>query len=126
MSYHYWQNRGRPRKTRFVTLANSYHGETLGALAVGSVELYKAIYRPLLMDVITAPSPDAYLREAGESAADCARRQFAALERLLAEGADEIAAVLVEPLVQCAGNMRMHDPSTSRCCARPATATACT
>jgi adenosylmethionine-8-amino-7-oxononanoate aminotransferase len=110
MSYHYWQNRGRPRKTRFVTLANSYHGETLGALAVGSVELYKAIYRPLLMDVITAPSPDAYLREAGESAADCARRQFAALERILAEGADEIAAVLVEPLVQCAGNMRMHDP----------------
>jgi len=110
MSYHYWQNRGRPRKTRFVTLANSYHGETLGALAVGSVELYKAIYRPLLMDVITAPSPDAYLREAGESAADCARRQFAALEQILAEGADEIAAVLVEPLVQCAGNMRMYDP----------------
>jgi len=60
--------------------------------------------------VITAPSPDAYLREAGESAADCARRQFAALERILVEGADEIAAVLVEPLVQCAGNMRMHDP----------------
>jgi adenosylmethionine-8-amino-7-oxononanoate aminotransferase len=110
MSYHYWQNRGRPRKTRFVTLANSYHGETLGALAVGSVELYKAIYRPLLMDVITAPSPDAFLCEAGESAADCARRQFAALERILAEGADEIAAVLVEPLVQCAGNMRMYDP----------------
>jgi adenosylmethionine-8-amino-7-oxononanoate aminotransferase len=110
MSYHYWQNRGRPRKTRFVTLANSYHGETLGALAVGSVELYKAIYRPLLMEVITAPSPDAYLREAGESAADCARRQFAALERVLAERADEVAAVLVEPLVQCAGNMRMYDP----------------
>ena len=62
------QNHGAPRKTRFVTLANSYHGETLGALAVGSVELYKAIYRPLLMDVITAPSPDAYEREPGESA----------------------------------------------------------
>lgn len=110
MSYHYWQNRGQPRKTRFVTLANSYHGETLGALAVGSVELYKAIYRPLLMDVITVPSPDAWHRESGESAADCARRAFAALEQVLAEGADEIAAVLVEPLVQCAGNMRMHDP----------------
>ncbi len=110
MSYHYWQNRGRPRKTRFVTLANSYHGETLGALAVGSVELYKAIYRPLLMDVITAPSPDAWARVRGESAADCARRQFAALERVLVESADEIAAVLVEPLVQCAGNMRMYDP----------------
>ena len=99
MSYHYWQNRGAPRKTRFVTLANSYHGETLGALAVGSVELYKAIYRPLLMDVITVPSPDAYAREAGESAADCARRRFAELETVLAAGADEIAAVIVEPLM---------------------------
>ncbi|MCU0760443.1 MAG: adenosylmethionine--8-amino-7-oxononanoate transaminase [Steroidobacteraceae bacterium] len=110
MSYHYWQNRGAARKTRFVTLSNSYHGETLGALAVGSVELYKAIYRPLLMDVITVPSPDAYAGEPGESAADCARRRFAELEQVLAEGASEIAAVIVEPLVQCAGAMRMYDP----------------
>ncbi|MCP5339814.1 MAG: adenosylmethionine--8-amino-7-oxononanoate transaminase [Steroidobacteraceae bacterium] len=110
MSYHYWQNRGAPRKTRFVTLANSYHGETLGALAVGSVELYKAIYRPLLMDVITVPSPDAYEREPGETAADCARRRFAELETVLAESADEIAAIIVEPLVQCAGGMRTYDP----------------
>ena len=110
MSFHYWQNRGAPRKTRFVTLANSYHGETLGALAVGSVELYKAIYRPLLMDVITVPSPDAYTREPGESPADCARRRFAAIETVLATQRDEIAAIIVEPLVQCAGAMRMHDP----------------
>jgi len=58
MSFHYWRNRGQPAKRRFITLANSYHGETLGALAVGNVELYKEIYRPLLMEVITAPSPD--------------------------------------------------------------------
>ena len=110
MSFHYWQNRGQPRKTRFVTLANSYHGETLGALAVGNVELYKAIYRPLLMDVTTVASPDAYLAEPGESAADCARRCAAVVERLFAERADEIAAIIIEPLVQCAGGMRMHDP----------------
>jgi adenosylmethionine-8-amino-7-oxononanoate aminotransferase len=67
MSFHYWHNRGRNRKTRFMTLANSYHGETLGALAVGNVELYKSLYKPLLMDVLTAPSPDCYYREAGES-----------------------------------------------------------
>ncbi len=109
MSFHFWRNSGQPRKTRFVTLANSYHGETLGALAVGSVELYKAIYKPLLIDAITVPSPDAYLAAAGESAADCARRAAAALEAVLAERHDEIAAVIVEPLVQCAGNMRMHD-----------------
>ena len=57
MSFHYWRNVGRSGKRRFITLANSYHGETLGALAVGNVELYKEIYQPLLMDVITVPSP---------------------------------------------------------------------
>ena len=61
MSFHYWRNVGQQRKTRFITLSNSYHGETLGALAVGNVDLYKSIYRPLLMDVITVPSPDARL-----------------------------------------------------------------
>ena len=109
MSFQHWQNRGRGRKTRFVTLANSYHGETLGALAVGNVELYKAIYRPLLMDVITVPSPDAYLCEPGETPLERARRAAAELERVLAAQAEEIAAVIIEPLVQCAGNMRMHD-----------------
>jgi len=110
MSFHYWRNTGRPAKTRFVTLTNSYHGETLGALAVGNVELYKAIYRPLLMDVITVNSPDAYTAEPGESAAALARRRAAELETVLAAQSEDIAAVILEPLVQCAGNMRMHDP----------------
>ena len=101
MSFHFWRNAGRTRKTRFVTLANSYHGETLGALAVGNVELYKAIYRPLLMDVITAPAPDT------EGAAE-------ALEAVLAAQGEEIAAVILEPLVQCAGAMRMHSPEYLR------------
>jgi adenosylmethionine-8-amino-7-oxononanoate aminotransferase len=91
-------------------LANSYHGETLGALAVGDVPLYKATFTPLLMESITVPSPDSYQREPGESWADCARRQFAVLEALLAEQGQEICAVIVEPLVQCAGAMRMYDP----------------
>ena len=108
MSYHYWQNRGQPAKRRFMTLANSYHGETLGALAVGDVALYKQIYQPLLLDVLTAPSPDAYLREAGESAESRAHRAGDALEMLLRQHAHELAAVIVEPLVQCAGGMRMY------------------
>ncbi|HKZ73401.1 MAG TPA: adenosylmethionine--8-amino-7-oxononanoate transaminase [Steroidobacteraceae bacterium] len=110
MSFHYWRNVGRARKTRFVTLSGSYHGETLGALAVGNVELYKAIYRPLLMDVITVPSPDCFEREPGESWAAHSRRKFEATEATLASHADEVAAVIVEPLVQCAGSMRMYDP----------------
>ena len=111
MSFHYWQNLGRPKKRRFVTLSNSYHGETLGALAVGDVELYKKVYQPLLMDVITVPSPDCHWREPGEDWESHSRRMFAEMERTLAAQADEIAAVIVEPLVQCAGSMRMYHPA---------------
>ncbi len=110
MSFHFWQNKNQPRKTKFITLENSYHGETLGALAVGDVALYKKTYAPLLMDVITVPSPDCYFREEGETWADYSTRQFAHLERLLQEKADEVCAIIVEPLVQCAGGMRMYDP----------------
>jgi adenosylmethionine-8-amino-7-oxononanoate aminotransferase len=110
MSFHYWRNSGLPRKRRFVTLSNSYHGETLGALAVGNVELYKRTYEPLLMEVLTVPSPDCYLREPGESWEAHSRRRFALMDSLLAREADGIAAVIVEPLVQCAGGMRMYDP----------------
>jgi adenosylmethionine---8-amino-7-oxononanoate aminotransferase len=111
MSFHYWLNRGESRRRRFVALENSYHGETLGALAIGDVALYKETYRPLLMDCLLAPSPDAYLREAGETPAEFARRQAAALDALLARYPGEVCAVVVEPLVQCAGSMRMYDPA---------------
>lgn len=110
MSFHYWKNVGRPRKTRFITLSNSYHGETLGALAVGDVALYKETYAPLLMQAITVPSPDCFLRAAGESWEQHSRRMFAHMEAALEQHADETCAVIVEPLVQCAGNMRMYHP----------------
>ena len=111
MSFHYWLNQGEPQRKRFVALENSYHGETLGALAVGDVALYKETYEPLLMDCLLAPTPDAYQREAGESPADFARRRARELEALLERHAGEVCAVIVEPLVQCAGHMRMHDPA---------------
>ncbi len=114
MSFHYWRNRGLESKRRFVTLANSYHGETLGALGVGDVGLYRDVYRPLLMDVIVVPTPDAYEREPGQSAADRARQRFAAMRATLDAHAHEVAAVIVEPLVQCAGGMRMYDPEYLR------------
>ncbi len=110
MSFHYWRNMGQPQKQRFITLGNSYHGETLGALAVGNVELYKSIYQPLLMDVITVPSPDCYGREAGETWEAYSRHRFTLMEEALERHAGEVAAVIVEPLVQCAGNMRMYHP----------------
>lgn len=110
MSFHYWQNIGEAKKTKFVNLANSYHGETLAALSVGDVALYKEIYQPLLMDVFTAPSPDCYYREAGESWEAYSLRQFEAMEKLLKKHHHEVCAVIVEPLIQCAGNMRMYHP----------------
>lgn len=110
MSFHYWLNQGQPQKTKFINLGNSYHGETLGALAVGDVSLYKETYGPLLMEPITVTSPDCFYREVGESCEDYSRRLFVEMENTLAQHADETCAVIVEPLVQCAGNMRMYDP----------------
>lgn len=109
MSFHYWRNLGKVKKTRFITLENSYHGETLGALAVGDVPLYKNTYAPLLMDVITVASPDCYQRETGESWADYSSRRFVLMEQTLQHHAHEVCAVIIEPLVQCAGGMRMYD-----------------
>jgi len=114
MSFHYWLNKdkksSRARRTKFVSLTNSYHGETLGALAVGDVALYKKTYGPLLMDVITVATPDCYLREEGESWEEHSIKMFVHMERVLSERSDEICAVIIEPLVQCAGNMRMYHP----------------
>jgi adenosylmethionine-8-amino-7-oxononanoate aminotransferase len=109
MSFHYWRNRGQNRR-RFISLTNSYHGETLGALAVGDVALYRETYEPLLLKPIAVRSPDCYFREAGETCADYSRRLFAEMEETLARHAHETCAVIVEPLVQCAGSMRMYDP----------------
>ena len=110
MSFHYWRNRGQPDKRKFITLGNSYHGETLGTLAVGDVALYKETYAPLLMEAITVASPDCYQREAGQSWADHSEAMFQQMEQALERHAAEACAVIVEPLVQCAGNMRMYHP----------------
>jgi adenosylmethionine-8-amino-7-oxononanoate aminotransferase len=110
MSFHFWRNAGKPEKTRFIALSNSYHGETLGALAVGDVALYKKTYEPLLLKPVIVESPDCYHREPGETWADHSRRIFAEMERALEAHGREACAVIVEPLVQCAGGMRMYDP----------------
>jgi len=114
MSFHYWRNTGRPGKTGFVSLAGSYHGETLGALAVTDVPLFKDTYSALLMQSRQVPSPDWRLAEAGESARDYAVRCAAALERHLERHHAETAALIVEPLVQGATGMAMHDPEYLR------------
>jgi len=110
MSFHYWRNIGKSGKTRFISLQNSYHGETMGSLGVTDVAIFKDTYAPLLIQSAQVPSPDYRLAEAGESAEDFALRCAAQLETYLAEHHAELAAFIIEPLVQCAAGMGMYHP----------------
>jgi adenosylmethionine-8-amino-7-oxononanoate aminotransferase len=110
MSFHYWRNAGHPAKQEFVCLQGSYHGETVGALAVTDVALFKDAYGPLLRASHVVASPDARNAAEGETAQDVARRAIKDVEKLFEERGDKIAAMIVEPLVQCATGMAMHDP----------------
>jgi len=110
MSFHSWRNQGLPDKLEFICLQGSYHGETVGALAVTDVKLFRDAYGPLLRAAHVAPTPDARNALEGETPADAARRAAAGLETLLQQRAGRIAAVIVEPLVQCASGMAMYDP----------------
>jgi adenosylmethionine-8-amino-7-oxononanoate aminotransferase len=114
MSFHSHANRGDARRTRFIALGNGYHGETLGALSMGDIPLYRRIYAPLLLEPLFAPSPDAYEAEPGESAEACALRRAEQLEVLFAANEGQVCALIVEPLVQCAGGMRMYHPAYLR------------
>ena len=110
MSFHYWRNRGWRSKQRFISLENSYHGETAGALAVTDVPLFSQTYAPLLQQNFRVPSPDARLAAEGESAEAYALRAAGMLEALLAAEHEQIAALIIEPLVQGAAGMAMYHP----------------
>src|SRR5437867_7100896 len=109
MSFHYWRNTGQPDKRRFVSLAQSYHGETLGALSVNDVALFRDVYAQLLQHNATVPSPDARLAPAGASSREHALRAAAALDAWFEEHHASTAALIVEPLVQGATGMAMYD-----------------
>jgi adenosylmethionine-8-amino-7-oxononanoate aminotransferase len=110
MSAHFWRNTGRPEKNGFISLKNAYHGETVGALSVTDIPLFKQTYAPLLRHSVQVPTPDARLAEPGESAEAYALRCAGALKAYLAEHADTVAALIVEPLVQGAAGMAMYHP----------------
>ncbi len=108
MSFHFWRNAEKPEKTRFIGLANGYHGETLGALSVTDVALFRDTYAPLLRTADIAPSPDTRLAPQGTSPRDYAIACAEALHQRLQQQHAETAAVIVEPLVQCASGMAMY------------------
>jgi adenosylmethionine-8-amino-7-oxononanoate aminotransferase len=114
MSFHSWRNRGRAAKQDFLCLEGSYHGETVGALAVTDVAIFKDAYAPLIRAAATVPSPDSRNARDGETPADVARRAAAVLERHLEQHHQHIAALIVEPLIQCASGMAMYDPEYLR------------
>jgi adenosylmethionine-8-amino-7-oxononanoate aminotransferase len=111
MSTHYWRNTGQTKKNGFVSLQNGYHGETVGALSVTDIPLFKDTYAPLLRHSVQVPTPDARLAEPGESAKAFALRCADALEAHLVEHAATTAAFIVEPLVQGATGMAMYHPA---------------
>lgn len=105
-SFHHWKNRGQPAKREFVCLKNSYHGETLGALSVTDVQVFRDAYDPLLMRAHIVASPDGRLGNEADA--------LAAMRTLLAERHAQIACVIVEPLIQGAAGMVMYSPDYLR------------
>jgi adenosylmethionine-8-amino-7-oxononanoate aminotransferase len=115
MSAHHRRNAGRAGKCRFVGVAGGYHGETVGALAVTDIALFREAYAPLVRMAATVPSPDARQAAPGDTPADVAEGAAASLGDWLAEHAHETAAVIIEPLIQCAAGKAMHDPLYLKC-----------
>jgi adenosylmethionine---8-amino-7-oxononanoate aminotransferase len=114
MSFHSFYNRGQTKRRKFVALSNGYHGETIGALSLGDIPLYRRVYAPLLLEPLFAPSPDAFDAAPGESAEAFALRQADELAAIFAANEGELCALVLEPLVQCAGAMRMYHPAYLR------------
>jgi adenosylmethionine-8-amino-7-oxononanoate aminotransferase len=111
MSFQFWQQTGSPQKTRFVSLSDAYHGETLGALSVGGCNLYRQVYRPILLDGFQAQGPDCFRCPYGLHRNSCQAECFEHLEALVAREHERIAAVIIEPLIQGAAGMRIYPPA---------------
>lgn len=113
MAFQYQLHRGggSSKKTRFITFRNAYHGDTIGAVSVGGIDLFHGVFRPLLFETIQAPSPYCYRCELGGSGgAGCERLCLKELERLMETHAAETAGLVIEPMVQCAGGMIVQPP----------------
>jgi adenosylmethionine-8-amino-7-oxononanoate aminotransferase len=107
MAYQYWQLQGRREKRRFLKLKEGYHGDTLGAVSVGGIDLFHETYRPLLFETLTAPAPYCYRCQDRE---DCREQCLAELVRLVEQHHGELAAVILEPVMQGAAGMIPQPP----------------
>lgn len=115
MAFQYWQHSGQPRRTRFVALDEAYHGDTIGAVSVGGIDLFHRLFHPLLFHTLRVPSPHPYRYAGGSLGPEACRDAcLAALEALLADRAEEIAALIIEPRVQGAAGILVHPPGYLR------------
>jgi adenosylmethionine-8-amino-7-oxononanoate aminotransferase len=116
MAFQYWQHKGRPEKTRFLSFKNAYHGDTLGCVSVGGIDIFHGVFRPLLFPTIHAPAPYCYRCEltTERDSSRCGMLCLAELERLMAENAGTVAGLVIEPLVQGAGGMIVQPPGFVR------------
>ncbi len=105
MAYAYWHHKDQPQRRKFVALRNAYHGDTIGAVSVGCVDAFHGVYKPLLFETLVAPSPYCYRCELGCNPNSCNLACAARLGEILEARAVEVAGVIVEPLIQCAGGM---------------------
>jgi adenosylmethionine-8-amino-7-oxononanoate aminotransferase len=105
MSFQYWQHNGRPEKTKFVYLENGYHGDTLGAVSVGGIDLFHSTFKPLLFETYKAPSYYCYRCPLGKTYPSCEIACAKEIENILRAHHDEVCAIILEPYVQAAGGM---------------------
>ncbi len=105
MAYQYQVHSGRPERSRFITFKNAYHGDTLGAVSVGGIDIYHTTFKPLMFETLQAPAPYCYRCELGCSRHSCSMECLDALENLMKDNADKVAGLVIEPLVQGAGGM---------------------
>ncbi len=108
MAFQYWQYKGYKNKTKYVSLQYGYHGDSLGAVGVSGIEVFHAVFKPLLLEAFLAPSPYCYRCPYGKDKTSCSRECLGKLEEILSKNSDSIAAMVMEPLVQGAGGMIVH------------------
>ena len=112
IAFQHWRQRGKPRKVRFVALNEGYHGDTLAAVSVGGMDLFHQIFQPLLFDVMRIPTPYVYRWPTGPR--HCLEAAALSAEAVISGRREEIAAVVIEPLVQGAAGMIAHPPGYLR------------
>ena len=110
MSFQYHYQSGNPQKKRFMALTGAYHGETIGALSIGGVDLYSQIYKPVLLDVIRIDGPDCYRCPYGMKCENCNAECFEKAEKAFAQYGNETCAMVVEPLLQGSAGMKIYTP----------------